>query len=68
MDPAKVPATGVRARCSVCGGVIVISAGTLPVAVTPSSTATVSQPGGLASMSASSRRMGAVAQHPYTPQ
>jgi predicted Zn finger-like uncharacterized protein len=35
VDPAKVPATGVRARCSVCGGVIAIAAGTLQVAVTP---------------------------------
>lgn len=35
VDPAKVPATGVRARCSVCGGVIAISGGTLPVSVTP---------------------------------
>lgn len=37
VDPAKVPATGVRARCSVCGGVIAIAGGTLPIAVTPSS-------------------------------
>ncbi|MCC6244049.1 MAG: zinc-ribbon domain-containing protein [Gemmatimonadaceae bacterium] len=37
VDPAKVPATGVRARCSVCGGVIAISGGTLPISVTPSS-------------------------------
>ena len=37
VDPAKVPATGVRARCAVCGGVIVISGGTLPIAVTPAS-------------------------------
>jgi predicted Zn finger-like uncharacterized protein len=35
VDPAKVPATGVRARCSVCGGIIAIAAGTLPVSVTP---------------------------------
>ena len=27
VDPAKVPSTAVRARCSVCGGVITISAG-----------------------------------------
>lgn len=27
VDPAKVPSTTVRARCSVCGGVITISAG-----------------------------------------
>lgn len=37
VDPAKVPTTGVRARCSVCGGVIAIGGGTLPVSVTPSS-------------------------------
>lgn len=37
VDPAKVPATGVRARCSVCGGIIAIAGGTLPVSVTPSS-------------------------------
>ncbi len=41
VDPAKVPATGVRARCSVCGGVIAISGGTLPIAVTPSSSRAV---------------------------
>lgn len=35
VDPAKVPATGVRARCSVCGGVIAIGGGSLPVSVTP---------------------------------
>ena len=35
VDPAKVPATGVRARCSVCGGVIALGGGTLPVSVTP---------------------------------
>jgi predicted Zn finger-like uncharacterized protein len=37
VDPAKVPASGVRARCSVCGGVIPITGGTLPVMVTPAS-------------------------------
>ncbi len=42
VDPAKVPATGVRARCSVCGGVIAIAGGTLPVSVTPSSLGAVS--------------------------
>ena len=41
VDPAKVPATGVRARCSVCGGVIAITGGTLPVSVTPSSSRAV---------------------------
>ncbi|WP_373061960.1 zinc-ribbon domain-containing protein [Gemmatimonas sp.] len=45
VDPAKVPATGVRARCSVCGGVIAIGGGTLPISVTPSSaTAAVAAP------------------------
>lgn len=33
VDPAKVPASGVRARCAVCGGVITIEGGTLPVVV-----------------------------------
>ena len=28
VDPAKVPPTAVRARCSVCGGVITVSSGT----------------------------------------
>ena len=28
VDPSKVPSSGVRARCSVCGGVITIGAGT----------------------------------------
>ena len=37
IDPSKVPASGVRARCSVCGGVIAISGGTLPVMVTSAS-------------------------------
>lgn len=41
VDPAKVPASGVRARCSVCGGVIAITGGTLPVMVTPSSAGVV---------------------------
>ncbi len=27
VDPSKVPATGVRARCSVCGGIITVGAG-----------------------------------------
>jgi predicted Zn finger-like uncharacterized protein len=35
VDPAKVPTTGVRARCSVCGGVIAVAGGTLPVSMTP---------------------------------
>lgn len=49
VDPAKVPATGVRARCSVCGGVIAIAGGTLPVSVTPigASAAVPAFPGGV---------------------
>jgi len=27
VDPAKVPSGGVRARCAVCGGVIIVGAG-----------------------------------------
>jgi predicted Zn finger-like uncharacterized protein len=46
VDPAKVPATGVRARCSVCGGVITIGGGTLPVSVTPASTTAAVVPSG----------------------
>lgn len=46
VDPTKVPATGVRARCSVCGGVIAISAGTLQISVTPSSTGIVTSGNG----------------------
>ena len=42
VDPAKVPATGIRARCSVCGGIIVIAAGTLAASVTPNGRATSS--------------------------
>lgn len=41
IDPAKVPASGVRARCSVCGGVIAIRGGTLSVMVTPASAGVV---------------------------
>lgn len=60
VDPAKVPATGVRARCSVCGGVISISGGTLPVAVTPASLGAVT--------AAAGPRAGlATPQRPYTP-
>lgn len=33
VDPAKVPVSGVRARCAVCGGLIAIAGGTLPVTV-----------------------------------
>lgn len=35
VDPAKVPESGVRARCSICGGVIAIGRGRLAVSVTP---------------------------------
>ena len=31
VDPAKVPATGVRARCSVCGGILLVQGGTAPL-------------------------------------
>lgn len=41
VDPTKVPATGVRARCSVCGGIIAIAGGTLPVSVTPIATGAI---------------------------
>lgn len=41
VDPEKVPATGVRARCSVCGGLITIAGGTLPISVTPASSGVV---------------------------
>lgn len=41
IDPSKVPASGVRARCSVCGGVIAITGGTLPVMVTSASAGVV---------------------------
>src|SRR5688500_14767207 len=68
VDPAKVPATGVRARCSVCGGVITIAAGTLPVAVTPSSTVAVGQQGGQTAGGAMTPRSNSAPQRPYTPQ
>lgn len=58
VDPAKVPATGVRARCSVCGGVIAIAGGTLPVSVTPASTG---------AMSSGARPAIPTPQRPYTP-
>ena len=44
VDPAKVPATGVRARCSVCGGMIALGGGTLPVSVTPASSVSAVAP------------------------
>lgn len=52
VDPAKVPATGVRARCSVCGGIIAIAGGTLPVSVTPVATGAIAA-GSLAAQAAS---------------
>lgn len=60
VDPAKVPATGVRARCSVCGGVITIAAGTLPVSVTPASQSAVGS--GMPARGAQP-----TPQRPYTP-
>ncbi|MEQ1690306.1 MAG: zinc-ribbon domain-containing protein [Gemmatimonas sp.] len=62
VDPAKVPATGVRARCSVCGGVIAIAGGTLPVSVTPASLSAV----GLGA-SSTARPAFPTPQRPYTP-
>lgn len=62
VDPAKVPATGVRARCSVCGGVIAIAGGTLPVSVTPASLGAV-QPGS----AAVGRPAQLAPKRPYTP-
>ena len=47
VDPAKVPPAGVRARCSVCGGVIPIPAPTgqnTPVTGTPRAATTTSEP------------------------
>jgi predicted Zn finger-like uncharacterized protein len=44
VDPAKVPATGVRARCSVCGGIIAIIGGTMPASLTPDGAAVVAAP------------------------
>jgi predicted Zn finger-like uncharacterized protein len=58
VDPAKVPATGVRARCSVCGGVIAIAGGTLPISVTPASIGAVPSPARVANPTPS---------RPYTP-
>ena len=51
VDPSKVPSTGVRARCSVCGGVILLAGGTLPVAVTPALSAVAVPPSVAASQS-----------------
>ena len=62
VDPAKVPATGVRARCSVCGGVIAISGGSLQVSVTPASMGAVP-----ATSVASPRDAATSASRPYTP-
>ncbi|NUO63237.1 MAG: hypothetical protein HOQ34_06685, partial [Gemmatimonadaceae bacterium] len=35
VDPSKVPAGGVRARCSVCGGVISVGAAAIAPAAAP---------------------------------
>jgi predicted Zn finger-like uncharacterized protein len=44
VDPAKVPSSGVRARCSVCSGVISIPAPTGQTTQTPASSRPASQP------------------------
>jgi predicted Zn finger-like uncharacterized protein len=67
VDPAKVPATGVRARCSVCGGVIAISAGTLPVAVTPGFSNAVQANATVATQTPSRVPAAQHAQRPFTP-
>jgi predicted Zn finger-like uncharacterized protein len=69
VDPAKVPATGVRARCSVCGGIIAIAAGTLPVSVTPSAASLAISAGGAAGAGASHTATGpsVAAQSQLTP-
>jgi predicted Zn finger-like uncharacterized protein len=63
VDPAKVPASGVRARCSVCGGVIAITGGTLPVMVTPVSAGIV-QP----AFATPAESSGAVMEHASSAQ
>lgn len=65
VDPSKVPATGVRARCSVCGGVIAIAAGTLPISVTPASSGIVQQ--GFSSGASVAQRGAPTPQRPFTP-
>lgn len=65
VDPSKVPATGVRARCSVCGGVIAIAAGTLPISVTPASSGVVPQ--GFSSGASVAQRSAPTPQRPFTP-
>ncbi|WP_434480620.1 zinc-ribbon domain-containing protein [Gemmatimonas sp.] len=69
VDPAKVPATGVRARCSVCGGVMAIAGGTLPVSVTPvtASTAVLAFAGGSSRATFRSSRRLPPAVRPPTP-
>ncbi len=72
VDPAKVPATGVRARCSVCGGVIAIAGGTLPIAVTPSSSRAImpsfaAAPGAARGALANAPTPGSVAARPFAP-
>ena len=61
VDPAKVPPNGVRARCSVCSGVITIPAPsgvTMPAAATPRTATPPAQP---------STSFTAPAAPPYTP-
>ncbi|MBW7935571.1 MAG: zinc-ribbon domain-containing protein, partial [Gemmatimonadaceae bacterium] len=38
VDPSKVPTVGVRARCSVCGGVITIASPSGAAVAAPSTT------------------------------
>ena len=64
VDPAKVPATGVRARCSVCGGIISITGGSLPVSVTPPMGSAAQQPESRVAGSA----MPAAVSRVYTPR
>ncbi len=64
VDPTKVPATGVRARCSVCGGIISITGGSLPVSVTPPLGSAAHQPESRVAGSATP----AVASRVYTPR
>lgn len=65
VDPSKLPSTTVRARCSVCGGVITVSEGSSiedEFAARPSSAAAAGQqPQARASMTAESENWGAAA-------
>lgn len=57
VDPGKVPATGVRARCSVCGGIIAVAGGTgaqrTPLR-TPVSAGPMVSPGGVSAATGAS--------------